>query len=202
MTEQLVTFWVIGIGVLIGVSLIIWSLKKARRSKWSVAGLVIVLGSVGFVFMQKEQQLIDSQIAIIRQELTDRFYMDYVRIELNENADAPGHTFDIFSDTGMYTAHFHPNETKGFKLDEMSGESLRGRRNAYEIISAIPDLPFYEGAVLEYQSNDMYTLTNEENKWIIHLDEHQVTNIVDQEGMIKYQNLPNEGETANEETME
>lgn len=198
MFDHLTTFWLISIGLVIGGATINWSMKKGSRSRWAVVGVAIILGSLSLVSMRFERQLIQEQEAVLVQELTDRFYLTDVWIDLDTQAKGQGNTFRIQSPDGSYLAHFHPRRTEGFKLNEQSGESLRGRRNAHHALYSLTSEDDLEEGWLEYHSPELYTLNHDNEQWHIRLTNQQVTLITDGNGTVRYENMTDEGENAND----
>lgn len=187
MTHETLNYWILGVSVALGIAVTVVSSKGKRGAIWKFIGVAIVLG--GFIVVQNRnnETLVNEQIATIQTELESRFNLSGVSVELTEKqVQNIGNRFVIESENGQYTAHFNPNKATGFELHEKYGERLRGRRNAYEAIYSIPEEQRPSEVYLEYQNTNLYTLKGDLGDWKILMDEDVVSQVLDDEGVVRY----------------
>lgn len=196
MPQHILNIWIVSTAIIMGLTILIWIVKENKPYKWSVLPVALIIGSFLYIEYVNESDLIDDQKEIIRQELSDRYYVSSFWIDLvSEETKDRGNVFEVNSGDGLYQITFMPEETSGFELIELSGESLRGRKNAYETMKLLPDDVRPEVSLyLEYHSTELYKLEDEEGTWVIELDNDQVERIIDSKGVLRYEKLTDVGE--------
>jgi len=196
MPQHILNIWIVSTAIIMGLTILIWIVKDNKNYKWSVLPVALIIGSFLYIEYVNESDLIDDQKEIIRQELSDRYYVSSSWIDLvSEETKDRGNVFEVNSGDGLYQITFMPEETSGFELIELSGESLRGRKNAYETMKLLPDDVRPEVSLyLEYHSTELYKLEDEEGTWVIELDNDQVERIIDSKGVLRYEKLTDVGE--------
>lgn len=203
MTANTMNGWILSISILVGLTMILYASSKPKSARWNIFGVFIILGGMTLVTNRREDAFKEEQKTVIREELESRFALSGLWVEvLEQESKESGYRYGIVSEDGTYQATFHPRQTTGFELTENSGESLRSRRNAFDAIQSLPEDSLPSEWMLEYQTNDLYTLLGDEGNWTINLNESIVTTIVDDEGRVRYQHETTISEKEGEGTHE
>ena len=164
-----------------------YGIRYNKGSIWTLFALLMSLGGAMLFMYKQENMLIDTQKTVIRTELEDRFYLSGLDVDLvDKETNDLGNRYAIESENGQYSARFNKKSYKGFELNEQAGESLRGRKNAYEAMDALPPELLSDSYYLEYQDDQTYTLETESGEWTIFLTDSVVRRIVDEEGITRY----------------
>lgn len=187
MTDSTMNLWIASSGFLIGVAILLYG-SVAKKSVFSkVLGVVIILGGFMWGTVRGDDQFRAEQQEVVRQELETRFNLTGVHLDtIHKQSRTIGYKYKIIAENGTYTAQFKPDEVAGFELKEISGESLRGRRNAFDAMTSLPDEIKPSDVDLEYEKPELYTLREEEGEWKIRLIQNVVTEIKDPEGIVRY----------------